>query len=169
MRFLISYGMTCWMVLCLVASNTLAADKPIHVVVYKEPGKFGGWPANHGIWIWGEEIVLGHRQATFKIVKSGHAVDRMAPQFDVQARSLDGGLTWKMETPAALARVQDGGPTVQDLASPIDFTQPNFAFMCRYSKEDPASRFYYSRDRAKTWIGPFRLPTFDQPRIMAQD
>lgn len=86
MRFLISYGMTCWMVLCLVASNTLAADKPIHVVVYKEPGKFGGWPANHGIWIWGEEIVLGHRQATFKIVKSGHAVDRMAPQFDVQAQ-----------------------------------------------------------------------------------
>jgi hypothetical protein len=136
--------------------------------VYKESGQFGGWPANHGIWIWGNEIVLGHRQATFKVVQRGHAVDGQKPQFDVQARSLDGGMTWKMEKPTSLARPQDGGPKVTELLNPIDFIQPDFAFMCRYSRDDAASRFYYSSDRAKTWKGPYRLPTFGQPRIMAR-
>jgi hypothetical protein len=31
---------------------------PRNVVVYKETGRFAGWPANHGIWSWGNEIVL---------------------------------------------------------------------------------------------------------------
>ena len=29
-----------------------------HVIVYREAGRFAGWPANHGAWSWGEEIVL---------------------------------------------------------------------------------------------------------------
>ena len=26
-----------------------------HRFVYKEPGRFAGWPANGGIWHWGDE------------------------------------------------------------------------------------------------------------------
>jgi len=33
-----------------------------NVVVYQEPGRFGGWPANNGIWAWGDEIVVGFMQ-----------------------------------------------------------------------------------------------------------
>ena len=168
MRFAQRYLLICSAISFLLIGDLQSAEPPVNVTVYKETGRFGGWPANHGIWNWENEIVLGHRQATFKVVQVGHAVDGMAPQFDVQARSLDGGVTWKLEKPAALARVQDGGPTITNLTTPIDFTQPNFAFMCRYSKDDPASRFYYSNDRAKTWFGPFRLPTFGQPRVMAR-
>lgn len=163
------------MTICLIAlalvPGTAAAQStsvPVNVIVYKQAGKFGGWPANHGIWAWGDEIVLGHRVATFKVVKSGHAVDSAKPQFDWQARSTDGGMTWKPEEPPELKRMKDGGPTVTELTSAMDFTHPDFAFMCRYSKDDPASRFYYSTDRAKTWNGPYRLPTFDQPRIMGR-
>src|ERR1700693_4801064 len=29
------------------------------VTVFFEPVRFGGWPANHGIWVWGNEIVVG--------------------------------------------------------------------------------------------------------------
>ena len=29
-----------------------------HRFVYKEPGRFAGWPANGGIWHWGDEIHL---------------------------------------------------------------------------------------------------------------
>ena len=29
------------------------------VVVYREPGRFCGWPANAGCWIWGNEILVG--------------------------------------------------------------------------------------------------------------
>ena len=30
-----------------------------HVIVYKEVGRYAGWPANYGIWSWGDEIVTG--------------------------------------------------------------------------------------------------------------
>jgi len=29
------------------------------VVVFEQEGRFGGWPANHGIWSWGDEILVG--------------------------------------------------------------------------------------------------------------
>ncbi len=151
-----------------LALQAATKEHPVNVVVYKEPGRFGGWPANHGIWAWGNEIVVGHRVGTFKIVKAGHAIDGSKPQESRQARSLDGGMTWQTEKPKELARTKDGGRPVQTLTAPIDFTQPNFAFMCRYTHSDPASRFYFSTDRAKTWNGPYRLPTFGQPRIMAR-
>src|ERR1043166_3124889 len=42
----------------------LAADIR-HVVVYHEPGKFAGWPANAGIWSWGDEILVGFHAGFF--------------------------------------------------------------------------------------------------------
>jgi hypothetical protein len=165
MRFMCCCA-TAWLVASLpldLAAQT--APAPVNVIVYKEDGKFGGWPANHGIWAWGDEIVLGHRVGTFKVNgPNQHAIDGSKPQFDWQARSLDGGMTWKEEQPPALARPENDGPKETQLTTPINFTDPNFAFMVRYPS-GKTSRFYYSTDRAKTWNGPYLLPTFDQPWI----
>ena len=30
-----------------------------NLTVIKEKNRFAGWPANHGIWSWGNEIVIG--------------------------------------------------------------------------------------------------------------
>ena len=30
-----------------------------HVTVYSQAGRYGGWPANHGVWSWGNEILVG--------------------------------------------------------------------------------------------------------------
>lgn len=49
------------------------------VVVYKESGRFGGWPANNGIWVWGNEIVVGFMQGYFKNTERGHAIDNQKP------------------------------------------------------------------------------------------
>jgi len=41
-----------------VAGVTAAGEPPRvlkRVTVYSEPGRFAGWPANHGIWSWGDE------------------------------------------------------------------------------------------------------------------
>jgi hypothetical protein len=49
-------------VVLLLAATPLAAKEPSsarHIVVYKEPGRYAGWPANHGSWQWGNEIVVG--------------------------------------------------------------------------------------------------------------
>ena len=36
-----------------------------HIVVYQEDGKFAGWPANNGAWIFeGDELLIGFTRGT---------------------------------------------------------------------------------------------------------
>ena len=62
-----------------------------NVVVFREAGHFAGWPANHGIWSWGNEIVVGFEVGHFR-GKTGHehAIDYTQPEQHYLARSLDG-------------------------------------------------------------------------------
>ena len=71
------------------------AASPLHQIVYREPGRFGGWPANHGIWSWGDEVVVGFTAAWHKAQDADrHQMDRVKPREQYQARTLDGGRTW---------------------------------------------------------------------------
>lgn len=142
----------------------LAAE---HHIVYKEAGRFGGWPANHGIWSWGDEIVVGFRAAYFKAERDRHAMDRERPQGDYLARSLDGGRTWRVETPPQLTPPEYGGPASSDSPGGFDFTAPGFALTFRYGA-GPEARFYVSTDRCRTWRGPYKFPLLGQPRVMAR-
>src|SRR5438093_13525953 len=73
-----------------------------HLKVYAEPGRFGGWPANHGIWSWGNEILVGFSRGYYKdLGPTRHNIDRERPEEHLLARSLDGGETWTVENPAA--------------------------------------------------------------------
>src|SRR5262245_55129976 len=77
-----------------------------HVKVYAEPGRFGGWPANHGLWAWGDEILVGFSVGYARDNGPGrHAIDHDRPEEHLLARSRDGGETWAVEDPAAA-----GGP-----------------------------------------------------------
>ena len=65
-----------------------------HVKVYAKVGRFGGWPANHGIWSWGNEILVGFGAGYYKnLGPTRHHIDRQASEEHLLARSLDGGLT----------------------------------------------------------------------------
>ena len=66
-----------------------------HVKVYYEEGKFAGWPANNGIWSWGDEILVGFVQADH-MERSGHTYNQSTTRYKY-ARSLDGGKTWNIE------------------------------------------------------------------------
>ena len=86
----------------ILTSSPAIAVEVEHVIVYREPGRFGGWPANHGMWVWGNEILLGFSAGYFK--DNGpkfHAIDHDRPEEHLLARSLDGGKTWTIENPAA--------------------------------------------------------------------
>lgn len=151
-----------------------------NVDVYKEAGRFGGWPANHGIWNWGNEILVGFEAGYFKVnERGGHAIDYTKPAEHVLARSKDGGETWTIERPAGLrpppgakqagVPAEQGGKPVTDSPGGIDFTNPDFVFTARM--EDihiGPSRFYYSNDRGHNWQGPFKLPDFGQKGIAAR-
>ncbi|HEV1283665.1 MAG TPA: hypothetical protein VNU44_00065, partial [Bryobacteraceae bacterium] len=63
--------------LLLFLSFLLAAQSADiqHIIVYKESKRFAGWPANHGIWIWGDEIVVGFERGYFHFNDQRHSID----------------------------------------------------------------------------------------------
>ncbi|MEF8810754.1 MAG: hypothetical protein V5A47_07535, partial [Bacteroidales bacterium] len=47
-----------------------------HVKVYYEDGRFAGWPANHGIWIWEDEVLVGFVEARYYDDGGFHTYDQ---------------------------------------------------------------------------------------------
>ncbi len=166
-----------------------------HVIVYRESGKFAGWPANYGMWAWdnenGGEIVVGFTQCTHLSKAGFHARTHDLPAIPMQARSQDGGHTWTtIRTPAASPgnrgfsadehmkpdlRVKQAielglEPLPRPCPGNIDFTHPDFAMMCARTGLGGGTIpwFYLSTDRAHTWQGPFSLPLFEQTGIEAR-
>jgi BNR repeat-like domain len=170
-------------VLSLTAAVCAIAAEPAHplknVAVYQEAGRFGGWPANHGMWSWGNEIPVGFEAGYFKDKTQGHAIDYARPAEHVLARSLDGGETWTLERPEGLKPPASikiagvpagaGGKEPVDCPGGIDFTKPGFVLTARMADiHIGPSRFYYSLDKGKSWSGPFNIPNFGQKGIAAR-
>jgi len=121
-----------------------------HIVVYDEPGRYAGWPANGGFWMWGDKMAVSFECGWFEDRpdwQDGHARDGGRPNEDIVAHSSDGGLTWTHKTYPALG----SDDNLKPLTKGMDFSINGFAFKCQ------GSRFYYSYDYGQTWSGPFRL------------
>jgi hypothetical protein len=159
------------------------------VIIYREAGRFAGWPANYGIWSWGDEIVVGFTSGYINPAGGFHARDRNRPFISMQARSLDGGESWAVqETPcrtpgnrglSADEHMEPGmgvGDALDEVNAPvdcpggIDFTHPDFALMCAKTglRAGATSFFYTSTDRCQSWDGPYRLPMYNQTGIAAR-
>lgn len=168
-----------------MSSLPIAATRSI---VYREPGRFAGWPANYGMWAWGEEVV-----SIFAVGRLGpdtglHPRDRSRPFVPVVARSRDGGRTWSHERftgviPGGVQTLSGDehvdeplqiGPRLDESTfvapEPIDFTDPEtIVLVARTGIVDGArSWFYVSRDRARSWTGPHPLGTFGQRAVAAR-
>jgi BNR repeat-like domain len=154
-----------------------------HVLVFGAEGLFAGWPANHGIWMWGNEILVGFSQGTHRdLGQETHNIDREKPEYHVLARSLDGGETWSMEYPNERNMLVNAGgmrhgttdprhteAAPRPISEPIDFTHPDLAMTLRFGGVDGgSSRLYFSYDRGHDWQGPFEVPSFGQPSVMAR-
>jgi hypothetical protein len=148
-----------------------------HVEVWRETGRYGGWPANHGIWSWGDEILVGFTAGVLKTDDMNrHPIDRSAGERHVLSRSLDGGRTWRLEEPAALQppprperRKVTGEPLrlppLQALANPIDFTAPGLALTFRAAHGTAGAWLFASTDRGRRWQGPYAVPAFGTPGL----
>lgn len=178
-----------WLLASLVACGAPDAEtesKPLrtasdtrHVKVYFETGRFGGWPANHGIWIWGNEILVGFSKGYYKDLGDRHHIDRDKPEAHMLSRSVDGGETWVVEDPGANGDLITEGDVLHGTGRPdidipelmespggINFAHPDFAMTLRTDSVDAGTgRFFYSYDRGRTWDGPYRLPNFGAPGI----
>jgi hypothetical protein len=128
-----------------------------HVKVYYEKGMYGGWPANYGIWSWGDEILVGFQKGYYENrgAKS-HNMNGEKPRVSMLSRSLDGGETWVTENAG-------GGLDFPVCSQPLNFTHPDFALTVR--RAEWTSGVYHSYDRGKTWSGPCVLPDFNTPGL----
>jgi hypothetical protein len=146
----------------LAIALVAAAITSRHVTVFQQPGLYGGWPANYGIWSWGNEILVGFGVAPFKLnTPDRHQYDLTKAREPRQARSLDGGETWTIEAPSF------GGPHADELKEPMDFSDPNFALTLR-AADPKTSHFWYSTNRGRNWRGPFRFPMLGRQAVMAR-
>ena len=122
-----------------------------HVKVFHEAGRFAGWPANNGVWHWGNEILVGFSLGYLAPPeKQGlHQIDTDRPRSSMLARSLDGGETWSV--------CEAGYPEgeLQRFPTDLEFDASGFALNARGDKA------FISLDRGRTWAGPFRLPFAD--------
>ncbi len=129
----------------------LAGESSIqHVTVAQAPGRFYGWPANKGIWIWDNEIAVGFSKGFFEAHAATHSISLQKPMVTSIGRSLDGGATWSVQEHPEL----DNGSPGKPVTEPIDFTRPDFAFRAWHGQ------FWYSYDRARTWHGPHNFGDF---------
>jgi len=142
-------------------------EKIRHLKVYYEKGRFAGWPANNGIWNWGDEILVGFVEAAHRETDGFHTYDRETAR-NKYARSLDGGETWTIED--AYEHGMTGyaydhsipeylADQPKPLEKPIeDFMDPGFAItFMRDDYHDGPSTFYYSMNRGREWNGPYRF------------
>jgi len=154
-----------------------------HVIVYCEKGRFGGWPANHGMWAWENEILVGFSRGYYKdLGPDRHAIDRERPEEHLFARSHDGGGTWAVENPAEKGIIIPYGQALHGIRPPhlipktpsecpggMDFTHPDFAMTLRMLDNHVGpSLLYYSYDRGVNWMGPFVLKVNDLNGIAAR-
>jgi hypothetical protein len=154
-----------------------------HAIVFRKHGEFAAWPANYGLWAWGQEIVAVFARGRVGEQGGLHELDRAQPFEPWQARSQDGGLTWTSKPflgalPGGRSLSADEhlderlkvGPRVSSddllaLEEPVDFLDPETIAMCARTDlaGDTLGWFYVSRDGALTWDDPFRFKGLELP------
>jgi hypothetical protein len=160
-----------------------------HHEVYRRAGRYAGWPANYGMWAWGDEIVVVFAEGKFAASFEGHKRDPAAPVRTLQARSRDGGASWEVgpipcripgnrslsadEHQVPELRITDpsaGAHPPRPLGAPVDLASPDLALLCARTglEAGAVSWFYLSCDRARSWEGPYAFPSLGVPGLAAR-
>ncbi len=157
MRFRHPLSLAAAALAALAWSGAVLAAEPEHHVVILEEGRFSAWPANRGIWCWGDEILVGFIHGYYKENPTGgHDIDRDKDSEDMLARSLDGGETWTIAERAVEA------PEGSAPGQPYDFTKEDLALNFR------GGEWFVSEDRGHSWTGPYQLLDAGRPGLLAR-
>ncbi len=141
----------------------------LHRVVFEEPGRFVGWPANNGAWSWANgELLVGFTMGGFAELPGHNIVE---PYVNALARSQDGGETWRFELPDPF--IGRAGPLIP-LPAAIDFGAPGFGLRVvgtgYHGSSLPEGGFFVTLDHGRSWDGPHPFAgTVDLPALEGMD
>lgn len=133
-----------------------------HSVVAHDPALFHGWPANEGMWLWGDEILVGYNTGDYLHREGKHSLDPDVPLRLTFSRSLDGGKTWTRQSEHSALGFSKPSRTPPPNPTAHDLSDPSFALKMRYNN------FHTSTDRGRTWQGPFRFAFDDVQTLTAR-
>lgn len=139
-----------------------------HGIIFQEENRYGGWPANNGIWIWDNEILVGFVEADYKSTDGLHTYDSKTGVHKY-ARSKDGGETWTIEDAYKAGQTASGNDhniAKENASLPValeesmdNFTNPDFLItFVRHNNNDGPTHFYYSNNKGAKWTGPYMFP-----------
>ena len=139
-----------------------------HSVVFHAPDRFGGWPANNGLWSWDDgEVVVGFTRSVYDPGQPGHK--ERPPREVLLARTVDAGRAWAVEEPGFLREER-----LEIVAPPAPFDLASDGFTMRvvgtayHGAAEPRGAFFCSRDRWRTWEGPFAFEVTGLPEELQQ-
>ncbi len=137
-----------------------------HVTVFEKADTFAAWPANNGMWQWGDnDILVGLTIGAFH-EQAGHNVQ--APYRSLLAKSSDRGTTWATVEPHNFVGRSE---RLKKLQHKIDFTDSQFAMRvegCSYhGNESTCGSFFITSDRGNTWHGPYTFNGLDESKELA--
>lgn len=147
----------------------------LHTTVFSRENTFAGWPANNGGWLWRgqdgqDELLVGFTAGGYQVQK-GHNITE--PYESLLARSLDGGETWQVEKPANFLNANLKEQDFKKLLQPVDFTQPGLALRIvstgYHGNNFSMAGFFFSLDRGRNWMGPFRMDGLDFPDLSGSE
>ncbi len=119
---------------------------------------FFAWPANNGMWRFGDELFVGFSEGRHKYNGHGfHAFDHDFPLKLVFARLTPGG-QWELERPE-LPGVVSEPPLYSGKLNPGSAGEGLYFSSSGVSGE-ATSWFYVTSDGGRTWTGPWRVPDF---------
>jgi len=176
---LLSFGNLAFLAPCLAEAQTQSLTGIQHVHIFQKDGRFAAWPANGGIWKWGNEILVGFIEARYAETNSLHTYDPKTARHKY-ARSLDNGVTWSIEDAYSAGHTaraydhyieEDKSVAAKPLTTPMNFTHPEFvlSFVRLNNNHDGPSIFYHSNDRGKSWKGPFSFPNLGTPGVATRN
>ena len=132
--------------------STLNTIPAANHIVYYDSGRFAGWPANNGVWSWGDEILVGFELGYHKTdVSGGHSIREDMPSVKALGRSTDGGRTWKLEIPDHFVETDNDKPSNYNKSPGINFSHPGLAMRI------VNNRYFVSYDRGANWEGPYSI------------
>ena len=127
----------------------------IHRTIHWERGHWLSAGAAHGLWHWGEELLLGYTRARHDPKPDDNQrVREKGEKKLLLARSIDGGEHWEVDREAALSLERAHEGDVHPPVAPLRFDGPGFALAVKPQSDC----FAISCDRGDTWEGSYPLP-----------